>query len=315
MTQYIIRRLLLMVPVLVGVSILVFVLARILPGDVFSAQSATSGLDKATHDKLRKEAGLDRPLAVQYLEWAGDTLRGDFGDSLYNRQPVGDQIRRAAPVTIEMAILATAVGLLISIPAGVISAITRGSVADYLARFGAVLGLSIPSYVLGTLAITYLAKFFNWIPPSGYISIFDDPWRNAQQFFIPALILGASFAASVMRMTRSAMLTVLQEDYVRTARAKGLARSAVVLRHALRTALLPVMTLVGGQIGGLLGGAVIVESIFALNGLGSVGLDAAVNRDYIMLQAVVLLAALVVVTLNLLVDLSYAWLDPRIRYS
>lgn len=315
MTQYIIRRLLLMIPVLVGVSILVFGLARILPGDVFSAQAATSGLDQATHDQRRKEAGLDRPLIVQYLEWSGNTLRGDFGESLYNRQPVGDQIRRAAPVTIEMTILSTIVGLLIAIPAGVVSAITRGSAVDYLARFGAVLGLSVPSYVLGTLAITYLALWFHWIPPSGYISIFEDPWKNAQQFFIPALILGSSFAASVMRMTRSAMLTVLQEDYVRTARAKGLAPRVVVLRHVFRTALLPVMTLVGSQIGGLLGGAVIVESIFALNGLGSVGLDAAVNRDYIMLQAVVLLAALVVVTLNLLVDLSYAWLDPRIRLS
>jgi peptide/nickel transport system permease protein len=315
MTQYILRRLVLMVPVLVGVSILVFVLARILPGDVFSAQSATSGLDKATHDQLRKEAGLDRPLFIQYLEWAGHTLRGDFGESLYNRQPVGAQIRRAAPVTIEMTILATLVGLLIAIPAGVVSAITRGSLVDYLARLGAVVGLSVPSYVLGTLAITYLALWFHWIPPSGAISIFDDPWKNAQQFFIPALILGSSFAASVMRMTRSAMLTVLQEDYVRTARAKGLTKRVVILRHALRTALLPVMTLVGGQVGGLLGGAVIVESIFALNGLGSVGLDAAVNRDYIMLQAVVLLAALVVVMLNLLVDLSYAWLDPRIRLS
>lgn len=315
MTQYIIRRLLLMIPVLIGVSVVVFVVARILPGDVFAAQSATSGLDKATQDQLRKEAGLDRPLLVQYLEWSGNVLRGDLGDSLYNRQPVGAQIRQAAPVTVEMTILATIIGLLIAVPAGVISAVSRGSAVDYLARLGAVIGLSVPSYVLGTLAITYLALWFSWIPPSGAISIFHDPWGNAQQFVIPAIILGASFAASIMRMTRSTMLTVLQEDYVRTARAKGLAKRVIVLRHVLRTALLPVMTLVGTQVAGLLGGAVIVESIFALNGLGSVALDATINRDYIMLQAVVLLAAVVFTTLNLLVDLSYAYLDPRIRLS
>jgi peptide/nickel transport system permease protein len=314
-TQYIIRRLLLMIPVLVGVSVVVFVVARILPGDVFSAQSATSGLDKATHDQLRKDAGLDRPLVVQYLEWSGNALRGDFGDSLYNRQPVGKQIRQGAPVTIELTILATIIGLLIAIPAGVISAVARGAGIDYLARLGAVVGLSVPSYVLGTLTITYLALWFNWIPPSGAISIFHDPWGNVQQFVFPAIILGASFAASVMRMTRSTVLTVLQEDYVRTARAKGLAKRVVVLRHVLRTALLPVMTLVGAQVAGLLGGAVIVESIFALNGLGSIAIDATTNRDYIMLQAIVLLAALVFTTLNLLVDLSYAYLDPRIRLS
>ena len=315
MTQYIIRRLLLMIPVVVGVTVLVFFLARILPGDVFSAQSSTSGLDKATQDQLRKEVGLDKPLVAQYFDWAGNALRGDLGVSLFNRQPVADQVRRAAPVTIELTFLATVVGLLIAIPAGVISAVTRGSPLDYLARLGAVFGLSVPSYVLGTMAITYLALWFGWIPPPGYISIFDDPWKNAQQFVIPAIILGASFAASVMRLTRSSVLTVLQEDYVRTARAKGLAKRSVVLNHVLRTALLPVMTLVGAQVAALLGGAVIVEAIFALNGLGSVALDSVLNRDYIMLQAVVLLAALTFTVLNLLVDLSYAWLDPRIRLS
>jgi peptide/nickel transport system permease protein len=242
-------------------------------------------------------------------------LHGDFGDSLYNHQPVAEQIRRAAPVTIEMTILATVIGLLIAIPAGVISAIMRGSLLDYLARLGAVIGLSVPSYVLGTTAILYLATWFNWIPPPGYISIFDNPWKNAQQFFIPALILGPSFAASVMRMTRSSVLTVLQEDYVRTARAKGLAKRVVVLRHVLRTSLLPVTTLVGTQVASLLGGAVIVESIFGLTGLGSVALDSVLNRDYIMLQAVVLLAAVTFTTLNLIVDLSYVWLDPRTRLA
>lgn len=315
MTQYILRRLLLMGPILVGASIVVFVLSRVLPGDVFAAQSATSGLDKATQDQLRKDAGLDRPFFVQYLDWAGHVVTGDFGESLYNRQDVGAQIWEAAPVTLELTVLATIVGLAISVPAGVISAVARGTVLDYIARLVAVLGLSIPNYVLGTLAITYLALWFNWIPPSGYISVFENPLKNAQQFVIPAVILGSSFAASVMRMTRSTVLGVLREDYVRTARAKGLHSRVIILRHVLRTALLPVMTLVGAQVGFLLGGSVIVESIFALNGLGSVGIDAIRNRDYIMIQAVTLLAAVVFTSLNLLVDLSYAWLDPRIRLS
>lgn len=315
MTQYILRRLILMVPVLVGASVVVFMLSRVLPGDVFAAQSATSGLDKATQDQLRADAGLDRPLVVQYFDWAGHVLKGDFGESLYNRQDVGKQIWEAAPVTLELALLATIIGLAIAVPAGVISAVARGTAWDYLARLAAVLGLSIPNYVLGTLAITCLALWFNWIPPSGYVSVFESPVKNAQQFIIPALILGSSFSASVMRMTRSTVLGVLREDYVRTARAKGLRSRVIIVRHVLRTALLPVMTLVGAQVGFLLGGSVIVESIFALNGLGSVGIDAIRNRDYIMIQAVTLLAAVVFTTLNLVVDLSYAWLDPRVRLS
>ncbi len=304
-----------MIPVLAGVSILAFTLARVLPGDVFAAQSATSGLDKATQDQLRKDAGLDRPLVVQYFDWAGHALVGDFGDSLYNRQDVAGQIKQALPVTLELSFLATVIGLVIAIPAGVVSAITRGSPMDFLARFGAVVGLSVPSYVLGSLAITYLAAWFGWIPPSGYISIFDNPLKNASQFIFPALILGSSFSASVMRMTRSAVLGALREDYVRTARAKGLMARVVIIRHVLRNSLLPVLTLVGTQVGFLLGGALIVESIFSLNGLGSVGADAIRNRDYIMIQAVTLLAGLVFTSLNLLVDLSYAWLDPRIRLA
>jgi peptide/nickel transport system permease protein len=313
MTQYIARRLLLMIPVLIGVSVLVFMLARILPGDVFAAQASSSGIDKATQDQLRHDAGLDRPLLVQYFDWAGHVLVGDFGESLYNRQDVGAQIRRAAPVTLELTVLATIIGLVIAIPSGVLSAITRGSAVDYVVRFAAVIGLSVPSYVLGTLAITYLALWFNWIPPSGYISVFDSPWKNFQQFIIPAVILGLGFAAAIMRMTRSTVLGVLREDYVRTARAKGLRARVIIVRHVLRTSLLPVMTLVGAQVGFLLGGSVIVESIFALNGLGSVALSAIQNRDYIMIQAITLLAAVVFTMLNLLVDVSYGWLDPRIR--
>jgi peptide/nickel transport system permease protein len=315
MTQYIIRRFLLMIPVLLGVSILVFVLARILPGDVFTAQAAGSGIDQATRDHLRKEAGLDRSLVVQYLDWLDGVVVGDFGESLYNNRSVSEAIKRAIPVTFELTLLALLISLVIAIPAGVISAATRGSPIDYVARFSAVLGLSVPSYVLGTLVISYLAIWFKWVPPPGYYPLFKEPWQNIQQFTIPALILGASSAAAIMRMTRSTVLGVLREDYVRTARAKGLQQQLVLVRHVLRNALLPVLTLVGTQAGFLLGGSVIIEAIFTLNGLGSLSFDAVNNRDYIVLQGVTLLAAAVFSVLNLLVDLSYAWLDPRIRLS
>jgi peptide/nickel transport system permease protein len=315
MRQYIIRRLLLMIPVLFGVSVLVFGLARVLPGDVFAAQAGTSGLDKETQDFLRKEAGLDRPLVVQYLDWMGGVLRGDLGESLYNRQQISGEIRRAMPITIELTVLAVLIGVAIAIPAGVISAATRGSPIDYFTRFFAVLGLAIPNYVLGTLAIAYIALWFGWIPPAGYYPLMDDPWKNAQQVFIPAIILGASFSAGVMRMTRSTVLGVLREDYVRTARAKGLKSNSILIAHVLRNALLPVMTIIGTSVGFLLGGSVIIETIFSLNGLGQLSLNAVMNKDYIMIQGVALLAAVVFAVLNLLVDLSYAWLDPRIRLS
>jgi len=311
--RYIARRLLLAVPVLVGVSLLVFFMARVLPGDVFTAQSGTAGLTAQQRVKLRHDAGLDRPIAVQYLDWAGHAALLDFGNSLWNQRSVNRELRRAVPVTLELTVLGTLIGLLIAVPLGVLSAATRGSPVDYLARLFGVLGLSIPSYVLGTLAITYLAVWFHWTPPAGGIAFFSDPWRNLQQFLIPSAILGAGFSAAVVRMTRSSVLGALHEDYVRTAWAKGLRARLVLLRHVLRNALIPVLTLSGAQVGYLLGGTVIVESIFTLSGVGSMAFDAITNRDYFVLQAVTLLAAAAFTLVNLLVDISYVWLDPRIR--
>jgi peptide/nickel transport system permease protein len=315
MAQYIARRLLLAVPVLIGVSLLVFTLARVLPGDVFTARAGSSGITEEQRLQFRRDAGLDRPLVVQYLDWAGHAARLDFGSSLWNTRSVNRELARAIPVTLELTVLATVIGILIAVPLGIISAAMQGSLIDYLARGAGVFGLSIPSYVLGSLVITYLAVWFHWTPPAGGISFFGDPWRNLQQFVIPSLILGASFAASVMRMTRSSVLGALHQDYVRTAWAKGLRARLVLLRHVLRNALIPVLTLIGAQVGYLLGGAVIVESIFTLSGVGSLAFDAITNRDYFVLQAVTLLAAVVFTLVNLAVDLSYAWLDPRIRYT
>lgn len=314
MAQYIAQRLLLAVPVVVGVSVLVFVLARVLPGDVFTARAGTTGITPEQRERLRHEAGLDRPLVVQYLDWAGHAARLDFGASLWNRRSVNRELARALPITLELTVLATITGVLIAVPLGIVSAAMQGSIVDHLARVLGVLGLSIPSYVLGSLAITYLAVWFHWTPPAGGIALLDDPRRNLQQFVIPSLILGATFAAAVMRMTRSSVLGVLHEDYVRTAWAKGLRARLVLTRHVVRNALIPVTTLIGAQVGYLLGGTVIIETIFTLSGVGSLAFDAIANRDYFVLQAVTLLAAVVFTTVNLLVDVSYAWLDPRIRF-
>jgi peptide/nickel transport system permease protein len=315
MAQYIARRLLLAVPVLVGVSLLVFVMARVLPGDVFTARAGSTGITAEDRERMRHEAGLDRPLLTQYLDWASHAVRLDLGDSLWNKRSVNHELARALPVTLELTVLATLIGVSIALPLGILSAAMQGTVVDHLARFLGVLGLSVPSYVLGSMAITYLAVWFKWTPPAGGISFFDDPRRNLAQFLIPSAILGASFAAAVMRMTRSSVLGALHEDYVRTAWAKGLRTRLVLLRHVLRNALIPVATLIGAQVGYLLGGTVIIETIFTLSGVGSLAFDALTNRDYFMLQAVTLLAAVVFTIVNLLVDISYAWLDPRIRIS
>jgi len=314
-TQYIVRRVILMIPVVIGVSVIVFILSRVLPGDVFLAQAADSGITPEVRQQMREEAGLNRPLVVQYVDWAAHAAILDFGDSLWNRRSVSGEIWRAIPVTIQLTSMATAIALMIAIPLGVVSAAWQGTWVDYLARLFGVLGLSVPNFVIASLALTYLAIWFSWSPPAGSSSLIDEPWRNIQQFVLPSAILGASMSAAIFRMTRSTVLGSLREDYVRTAMAKGLRQRLVLYRHVLRNALLPVLTLTGAQVGYLLGGAVIIESIFSLAGLGQLTLDAIRNRDYFIIQAVTLLAAVVFLVLNLLVDLSYAWLDPRVRLA
>ncbi len=313
MIQYISRRLLLAIPVLVGVSLLVFAMSRVLPGDVFTARAGTSGITPEQRTQLRQQAGLDRPLVVQYLDWGWHAVRLDFGQSLWNRRSVNRELARTLPVTIELTVLATIIGILIAVPLGVVSAAMQGSAVDHVARIFGVLGLSIPSYVLGALTITYLSHWFHWTPPAGGISLWSHPWRNMQQFLIPSVILGTGFSAAVVRMTRSSVLGALHEDYVRTAWSKGLRARIVLWRHVLRNAMIPVTTLAGAQIGYLLGGTVIIETIFTLSGVGSLAFDAINNRDYFMLQAVTMLAAAVFTAVNLAIDVSYAWLDPRIH--
>jgi peptide/nickel transport system permease protein len=236
------------------------------------------------------------------------------GYSIFTSEPIPIALKKAIPVTIELALLGMGMGLLIAIPVGVLSATRQDKFADYMGRLVAISGLSLPDFWLGTLVITFAAIWFAWIPPIGYTSLWEAPWKNLQQFLLPAAVLGFRLSAATMRMTRSTLLEVLREDYVRTARAKGLVERIIIYKHALKNALIPVVTIVGGQLGTLLAGTVIVETIFALPGMGRLTVEAILFRDYPVVQTNVMLVAATLVTLNLLVDLTYAWLDPRIHY-
>jgi peptide/nickel transport system permease protein len=266
-------------------------------------------------EKLRKDLGLDRPYYEQYALWVWQMVSFNPGDSIFTNEPIPVALKKAIPVTLELATLSIILGLTIAIPVGVLSATRQDSASDYVGRVVAVSGLSMPEFWLGTLVITFAAIWFHWIPPIGYVSLWDSPWKNLQQFLVPAAILGFRLSAATMRMTRSTVLEVLREDYVRTAWAKGLAGKIVVYKHALKNALIPVVTIVGGQLGTLLAGTVVVETIFALPGMGRLTVEAILYRDYPIVQTNVMLVAATLVTLNLIVDLTYAWLDPRIRYS
>jgi peptide/nickel transport system permease protein len=316
MYKYVIRRMLLAVPVLLMSSLIVFGLMRIMPGDALTALMAESGnVGEKELRKLRADLGLDKPYHEQYLIWLWQMVTLNPGDSIFTNEPIPVALKKAIPVTLELATLAMILGLAISIPVGVLSATRQDTAPDYAGRVVAVSGLSLPDFWLGTLVITFAAIWFQWIPPIGYVSLWESPWRNLQQFLLPAAVLGFRLSAATMRMTRSTVLEVLREDYVRTAWAKGLAGRIVVYKHALKNALIPVVTIVGGQLGTLLAGTVIVETIFALPGMGRLTVEAILFRDYPVVQTNVMLVAATLVTLNLLVDLTYAWLDPRIRYQ
>ena len=316
MHKYVMRRLFLAIPVLVLSSLIVFGLMRVMPGDALVALMGESGNVGAKElAKLRKDLGLDRPYHEQYLLWVWQMVSFNPGHSIFTNEPIPVALKKAIPVTLELAALAMVLGIAIAIPIGVLSATRQDTTADYAGRVVAVSGLSIPDFWLGTLVITFAAIWFRWIPPIGYASLWDDPLRNLQQFLLPAAVLGFRLSAATMRMTRSTVLEVLKEDYVRTAWAKGLAGRIVVYKHALKNALIPVVTIVGGQLGVLLAGTFVVETIFALPGMGRLTVEAILYRDYPVVQTNLMLVAGTLVTLNLLVDLTYAWLDPRIRYQ
>jgi peptide/nickel transport system permease protein len=315
MHKYIIRRLLLAIPVLLLSSLIVFGLMRVMPGDALTALMAESGnVSERELQKLRKDLGLDLPYYEQYLIWLWQMVSLNPGYSIFTSEPIPVALKKSIPVTIELALLAMILGLVIAIPLGVLSATRQDKPSDYVGRLVAISGLSLPDFWLGTLVITFAAIWFGWIPPLGYASVWESPWTNLQQFLLPAAVLGFRLSAATMRMTRSTLLEVLREDYVRTAWAKGLGERVIIYKHALKNALIPVVTIVGGQLGTLLAGTVIVETIFALPGMGRLTVEAILYRDYPIVQTNVMLVAGTLVTLNLLVDLTYAWLDPRIHY-
>ncbi|TMI83600.1 MAG: ABC transporter permease [Bacillati bacterium ANGP1] len=314
MTRFVARRMLQMIPVLFFVSVIIFVLINLVPGDaarLFLGEEAPPDALAA----LRHELGLDRPLYTQYLRWVGGMLRGDFGHSFKDNRKVLATVLQKVPVTGELTIAALLIAWTIAIPAGVVAAWRRRTAVDYSASAAALTGLSIPNFWLGIMLIYLFAVHLRWLPASGFVPLCQDPALNLKTIVMPAFVLGVVLAAVVMRQLRSSMLEVLSADYVRTANAKGLGGRVVLIRHALRNAVIPVITVMGIQMGTLLGGAVITETIFALPGLGRLAVESIYGRDYPMLEGVVMFSALAVLAINLAVDIVYSLIDPRIKLA
>jgi peptide/nickel transport system permease protein len=310
----------LFIPTLIGASLLIFVLMRLVPGDiaeilVYQTGTEQSGIQQQQIRQIRQELGLDRPVAVQYLNWVASAVRGDFGYSYTQRRPVTDIIRERFPRSMELALFTLVFAVVWAVPLGVVSAVRQNTWADYLVRVASISGLSLPIFFTGVLILYGLVRFFSWLPPFEYVALWQDPAENLKQLFWPAVAQAYYIGAPITRLTRSQMLEIIRQDYVRTARAKGLAERAVVYRHALRNSLLPVITFLGWWGGRLLGGIVIMEIIFVVPGMGSALVQAIAYRDYPTVQAIIFVMATVFLTLNLVVDLLYGWLDPRIHYN
>jgi len=315
MTQYLMKRLLAAILVLFVISVIVFVAVRAIPGDVCKIVLNTPDVDQAQCDSIRAELGLDEPLVTQYLKYMGGLFTGDWGTQLISKRDVWTEMKTRIPLTLELTILATTFGFVIALPIGIISAVRQDSFLDYFLRLTVVGWLSIPAFWLGVMLIIWPAKWWGYSPPVGYVDIWVDPLKNLEQLFLPAIALGIGLSASLARVTRSAMLEVFRQDYIRTARAKGLRERMIISRHALRNSMIPVITLFGLQVGVLFGGTVVLEGIFSLPGLGQLTFQAVTIKDYPQVQGLVIFFATVLVMINLLVDLSYAYFDPRIRYS
>ncbi len=309
---------LLLIPTLFFITVFVFMAVRFLPGDVIDLMASEledGAIDPEFRAKVAHKYNLNTAIPQQYAEWLLHIAAGDFGQSFLTDRPVFDDVRRKLPVSMQLGIMAMAFSITMAIPVGVTSAVWQDTWIDYVTRSLAILLLAVPSFWLGLMAIVYGFQFFGWVPPIQYRNIWDEPLTNLKILWVPAIILGGALAGSVMRLTRSTMLEVLRQDYVRTARAKGLHERHVIVRHALRNAALPVVTVIGLQVGLLVGGTVVLERIFSIPGMGNFLLTSLEQRDYPAVQAVVLLSAIVVVLSNLIVDLSYAIIDPRIRYG
>lgn len=319
MQAYIAKRVLLFIPTLLMATLVAFLLLRVIPGDPALVKLAGETGDakfsqQDLHD-LRVKLGTDQPLYVQYGKWVWGMARLDFGMSMFFEEPVSKDLLVKLPITLELTVLAMVVAMLIAIPLGLISAIKQDTATDYVARITSIAGVALPNFWVGILIIYFLVSVFDWIPPLGYATLWEDPLTNLQQFFFPAVALGFYEMAFTARVTRSSMLEVYREDYTRTARGKGLAERVVVLRHALKNALLPIVTISGYQFGRLLAGTVVIENIFMIPGMGKYLLDSVLHRDYTSVQAVVMVITAMILILNLLLDITYGWLNPRIRYQ
>jgi peptide/nickel transport system permease protein len=319
MQGYLAKRFLLFIPTLLLVTLMVFALMRLIPGDpAYLLLAGSDGEGQFTEeqlDVLRQQLGTDRPLTVQYLTWVWGLVRWDFGTSMYYDTPISEDISTKLPITLELTFMALLFAFSVAVPLGILSAVKQDSIADYASRMIAIAGIAMPTFWTGILVIYFLVKWFNWLPPLDFTHIWVNPWLNFQQLIFPALALGFYNMALIARVTRSSMLEVFREDYIRTARSKGLRELAVIVRHALKNAFLPVITISGWQIGRLIAGTVVIETIFVVPGMGRLLIDSIFHRDYTMIQSIVMVIAFLVLAINLVVDLLYGWIDPRIRYE
>jgi peptide/nickel transport system permease protein len=315
-TKYLVKRFLLMLPTLLGVALVTFVLIRVIPGDVVELRYSgdRGSVSQDVLDKERARIGLDKPLWQQFATWMWGVVRLDFGTSMWTGAPILEEIRLRFALSLQVAIMATIVAVILAIPLGVLAALKQDSWVDYAVRIFSIAGLAMPSFWLGIVMILLMLVIFKWLPPMVYTPFWVNPWQNMLQLIWPALAVGYRYSAVATRMTRSAMLEVLREDYIRTARAKGLMQKLILSRHALKNAMLPVMTVVAIEFAFLIGGLVVTEQVFNLNGIGLLFVQAVAHRDYTLLQALVMLVAGLFIFVNFLMDAAYAWIDPRIRY-
>ncbi len=317
MRLYVLNRLLLMIPTLLGVAVLVFLMLRVAPGDIVELKYAGTGAyaPKEMLDRERAQLGLDKPVWHQFISWMWGIARLDFGNSMWTGRPVIHEVAIRLELSLQLALMATFVAILLSIPLGTLAAVKQDTWIDYFVRVFSIAGLAMPSFWLGIIIILGFLIFFKWLPPLTFTSFLVDPKANLMQLIWPALAVGYRYSAVATRMTRSTVLEVLREDYIRTARAKGLWERAVLIRHALKNALLPIITVIGLEFAFLVGGLVVTEQVFNLNGIGKLFVEAISQRDYIMVQSLVLLTSFVFIFVNFITDLVNAWLDPRIRYQ
>jgi len=316
MQQYLLRRILLALPTLLLVAFLSFMIMRLIPGDAALAKVAQGGsFSPERLDLIRHQLGIDRGMMDQFADWITGIVQGDFGRSFSTNKPAFDEFWKGVPITLELGVIALTTAVIIAIPAGTISALRQDTWVDYLGRSIAIIGISVPVFFLAILLIVYPSIWFDWVWPRGTPSLWHETWTNLKAYVVPGVILGFASSAYMMRLLRTSVLEVMRQDYVRTARAKGLRERGVVVRHVLRNALLPTVTLIGAQLGALLGGAVIIEQLFGLPGVGLRTFNAVGSRDYPVLQVTLLVLGTVIVLMNMVTDLTYAVLDPRIRYG